>query len=137
MYTKIYLSCFQLVALLHSNALAFQKILTVSVPQRSALHSTSDSAGASMDPFDNYAPGSELVWRDTKIGGGQPVEEGDALTVAYKGYLWSSKKKFGDSDSLVFKLGGGSVMPGFDLGVQGMQEGGKRTILIPPSCKEL
>jgi FKBP-type peptidyl-prolyl cis-trans isomerase len=33
--------------------------------------------------------------------------------------------------AFTFKLGAGTVIPGFDQGVTGMKVGGKRTILIP------
>lgn len=84
------------------------------------------------DPFDTYKPGSQLAWKDTAVGTGEPVEEGDVLTVAYTGYLWRNGKEFGANKALTFKLGGGSVMPGFDAGVRGIREGGRRKIRVPP-----
>ncbi len=84
------------------------------------------------DPFDNYRPGSQLAWKDTKVGIGESVEEGDVLTVAYTGYLWRNGQEFGTNKALTFKLGEGKVMPGFDEGVRGIKEGGRRRIRVPP-----
>ena len=48
-----------------------------------------------VDPFVQYKRGSDLAWKDTKEGTGDVVEEGDVLTVAYTGYLFSTKQEFG------------------------------------------
>mmetsp|Transcript_72197 Transcript_72197/g.202629 ORF Transcript_72197/g.202629 Transcript_72197/m.202629 type:complete len:192 (+) Transcript_72197:83-658(+) len=110
---------------------AFQVVTSRTLSNRKLgrIFSTQDAAA---DPFDGYEAGSEIAWRDTKVGTGEIVEEGDVLTVAYTGYLWRNKEEFGKNEGLTFKLGGGNVMPGFDEGVRGIKEGGRRIIRVPP-----
>jgi len=63
------------------------------------------------------------------------VRDGDTLYVDYKGWL-EDGTLFGNSDPGQpygpFILGKGEVIPGVDLGLQGMCLGETRTILIPP-----
>jgi len=85
----------------------------------------------------------ELVRKDTKEGAGKTAELGKAVNVNYTGWLYEPKspegkgKKFDSSlDRGVpfgFIIGAGRVIKGWDQGVQGMKEGGKRTLIIPPS----
>jgi hypothetical protein len=117
-------------AMLFSGTLAFQGVSPLRSHLGTALRSAEDSVVE--NPFDSYKEGSEIAWRDTNMGEGEPVAEGDVLTVAYTGYLWKTQKEFGKNEGLTFKLGGGNVMPGFDAGVKGIKEGGKRRLRVPP-----
>jgi FKBP-type peptidyl-prolyl cis-trans isomerase len=85
----------------------------------------------------------ELVKKDSKVGEGKVAEKGKAVSVHYTGWLYDPKapeqkgKKFDSSlDQGVpfgFILGAGKVIKGWDEGVVGMKEGGKRTLVIPAS----
>ena len=61
---------------------------------------------------------------------------GTTANVKYTGYLYSSSAantkgiQF-DSGQFEFKVGGGSVIPGFDQAVNGMKVGEKKTARIP------
>jgi FKBP-type peptidyl-prolyl cis-trans isomerase len=133
---KLAFLCLQCLALLR-HTIGFQTLAglnTVTTKKTFGLSSqATDTAATTEDLFDTYQAGSPLAWKDTKIGTGDPVEEGDVLTVAYTGYLWRNGKEFGANKALTFKLGGGNVMPGFDAGVRGIREGGKRRIRVPPA----
>ena len=111
---------------------AFQPISRAPQLTSSKLRSTTTEETTIVDAFGQYKPGSGLAWKDTQEGSGDVVEEGDVLTVSYTGYLFSSRQEFGKTEGLTFKLGGGTVMPGFDQGVRGIKEGGKRIIRVPP-----
>ncbi len=61
------------------------------------------------------------------------VQKGDTVKIHYHGRL-SDGTVFDSSNGrapLEFTVGSGSVIPGFDSGVQGMQIGDKKTIEIP------
>jgi FKBP-type peptidyl-prolyl cis-trans isomerase len=85
----------------------------------------------------------ELVKQDSKVGEGKPADAGKAVSVHYTGWLFDPKaadrkgKKFDSSLDrgmpFGFILGAGRVIKGWEEGVLGMKEGGKRTLYIPPS----
>ncbi len=86
----------------------------------------------------------ELVKKDTKEGAGKTADNGKAVNVQYNGWLYDPKapegkgKKFDSSYDrggapFGFIIGAGKVIKGWDQGVVGMKEGGKRTLVIPPS----
>ncbi|MEO6277877.1 FKBP-type peptidyl-prolyl cis-trans isomerase [Roseateles sp.] len=77
---------------------------------------------------------------DTTVGTGAQADTTKTVTVHYTGYLYDVRvagTKGTQFDSSVgktpytFKLGSGTVIPGFDQGVTGMKVGGKRTVTIP------
>jgi peptidylprolyl isomerase len=55
----------------------------------------------------------------------------------YVGNSWSTGQQFDASwdrgaQPFTFPLGAGQVIPGWDQGVVGMREGGRRKLIIPP-----
>ena len=75
---------------------------------------------------------------DTKAGTGAEARKGQTVTVHYTGWLFNNGQqgaKFDSSrdrkDPFKFPLGSGMVIKGWDEGVQGMKEGGQRTLIIP------
>ncbi len=81
-----------------------------------------------------------LVVRDTKVGTGEEAKIGNIVDVQYTGWLYSPTMpglhgaQFDSSvgrEPFSFMLGVGSVIKGWDRGVQGMKVGGKRTLIIP------
>ncbi|WP_344762701.1 FKBP-type peptidyl-prolyl cis-trans isomerase [Actimicrobium antarcticum] len=82
---------------------------------------------------------SGLQYKDVKLGSGAPAKAGANVTVHYTGWLQnpdgSVGKKFDSSrdanQPFKFPLGGGRVIRGWDEGVQGMQVGGQRRLVIP------
>jgi peptidylprolyl isomerase len=83
------------------------------------------------------SPPNQLQTKDLIVGTGPAVKAGDKASVQYVGVAYSSKKIFDSSWSrnqpFAFTLGTGTVIPGWDQGVVGMQVGGRREIIIPPS----
>lgn len=70
-----------------------------------------------------------------KQGLGQGAKPGDKVTVDYVGVLENGAKFDSSIDRgqpFVFTLGQGSVIKGWDLGVEGMKIGEKRKLTIPP-----
>ena len=85
---------------------------------------------------------SGLQYEDTSVGNGATAQAGNKVTVHYTGWLYDPTgnkdrgRKFDSSkdrgDPFKFDLGAGSVIRGWDEGVQGMQVGGTRVLRIPP-----
>jgi len=77
-----------------------------------------------------------LVYEELTVGAGAEAASGKKVTVHYTGWL-TNGTKFDSSkdrnDPFEFELGGGMVIRGWDEGVQGMQEGGTRVLVIPPT----
>ena len=78
---------------------------------------------------------SGLTIDDIVVGNGAAAAAGQKVKVHYTGWL-TNGTKFDSSkdrnDPFVFALGAGSVIKGWDEGVQGMKIGGKRKLTIPP-----
>jgi peptidylprolyl isomerase len=71
---------------------------------------------------------------DTELGTGREALKGALVTVNYEGFLEDGKKFDSSIDRgrpFQFVLGSGKVIKGWNLGVTGMKEGGKRTLRIP------
>ena len=82
-------------------------------------------------------PGTMQV-RDVVQGTGKAAESGDKVSVQYVGVSWSTGQEFDSSWSrgkqpFKFKLGTGMVIPGWDQGLVGMKQGGRRELVIPPN----
>jgi FKBP-type peptidyl-prolyl cis-trans isomerase len=78
---------------------------------------------------------SQLVVQDEVVGTGATAQPGDLVTVNYTGKL-ANGTVFDTSvgkTPFQFTLGIGQVIPGWDQGVAGMQVGGKRILIVPPS----
>ena len=68
-------------------------------------------------------------------GTGTLPKPGDSVSVHYTGWLKSGQKFDSSHDRgqpLVFPLGRGRVIKGWDEGVAGMKVGGKRQLTVPP-----
>ena len=80
-------------------------------------------------------PANGLVIDEIEVGSGETAVKGRMVSVHYTGWL-TDGTKFDSSkdrnDPFNFPLGAGHVIRGWDEGVQGMQEGGKRKLTIPP-----
>ena len=83
---------------------------------------------------------SGLQYEDTVPGTGATAAAGQRVRVHYTGWLWQDGqqgRKFDSSkdrgEPFSFRLGAGEVIGGWDEGVQGMQVGGTRVLIIPPA----
>jgi peptidylprolyl isomerase len=82
-------------------------------------------------------PPAELQKTDIVKGKGKAAKAGDTVSVQYVGNSWSTGAQFDaswdrGSEPFQFPLGAGQVIPGWDQGVAGMKEGGRRLLVIPP-----
>ena len=77
---------------------------------------------------------SGLIYAEMEEGTGGPPHPGDALTVHYTGGLENGTEfdSSRDGNPIVFVLGAGEVIPGWEEGFASMKEGGRRRLSIPP-----
>jgi peptidylprolyl isomerase len=77
----------------------------------------------------------ELAVDDLVVGEGDEAVAGSRVSVHYVGVSFKTGKEFDASwnrgQPFEFRLGKGQVIPGWDLGVQGMRVGGRRKLTIP------
>ena len=75
-----------------------------------------------------------VQYKDIVMGKGPTVEDLALITVSYKlkggkfGAVIDSSKKF------TFRVGKGEVIKGWDIGLIGMQVGGRRELIVPPKA---
>jgi FKBP-type peptidyl-prolyl cis-trans isomerase len=87
-------------------------------------------------------PPTELQKTDVVKGTGEGISLGQVAVVHYTGWLYDpgapeqKGQKFDSSrdrgEPFKFAIGAGQVIRGWDEGVQGMQPGGQRRLVIPP-----
>lgn len=97
-----------------------------------------DASSASQES----AMSEALIKEDLIAGSGPAIANGQTAVVHYTGWLFDPSRpenkgrKFDSSrdhgDTFAFEVGGREVIRGWDLGVLGMQVGGKRRLTIPP-----
>lgn len=87
-------------------------------------------------PTPHGTPPKQLVIRDIVRGKGRKVRAGDTVTVQYVGASWSNGREFDASwnrgQAFTFQVPG-QVIEGWNEGVLGMREGGRRLLIIPPA----
>jgi FK506-binding nuclear protein len=76
--------------------------------------------------------GDGLQVTDTTVGKGDVAQRGDLVEVKYSGKLVTTGKEI-DAGHIKFVLGAGSVIKGWDQGLQGLKVGGQRLLVVPPS----
>ncbi|MGC9400623.1 MAG: FKBP-type peptidyl-prolyl cis-trans isomerase [Anaerolineae bacterium] len=78
---------------------------------------------------------SGLQYVDLEVGEGDSPGMGDIVVVHYTGWL-EDGTKFDSSldrgEPFEFRIGTGSVIRGWDVGIATMKVGGKRKLIIPP-----
>ncbi len=78
----------------------------------------------------------ELKITDTVVGTGKETVKGALLFVQYEGFLEDGTKfdsSYDHGRPFQFVIGSGRVIKGWDQGLMGMKEGGKRTLFVPAS----
>ena len=80
---------------------------------------------------------NQVQGQDVKVGTGAEAKPGDTVSVLYEGRftdgtVFDSSAAHGN-EPLTFILGSQGLIPGFQIGVNGMKEGGERLLAIPPS----
>ena len=88
-------------------------------------------------PKPTGTPPAQLQTKDIVTGKGPAAKAGDNVQMQYVGVAWSDGKQFDASwdrgQPFTFQLGSGNVIQGWDRGIVGMRQGGRRLLVIPPS----
>lgn len=75
--------------------------------------------------------------QDVTAGTGAEATPGSTVHILYAGLLPDGtvfdSSAMHNNEPLVFVLGGQGIIPGFQVGINGMKEGGERVIVIPPA----
>lgn len=77
---------------------------------------------------------NELIINDIFVGSGKETVKGALVIAQYEGFLEDGTKfdsSFDRGKPFQFVFGTGRVIKGWDLGLVGMKEGGKRTLHVP------
>lgn len=77
---------------------------------------------------------SGMYYRDLSVGTGATYARGDSVGVRYVGSFPNGMvfDRSAPSSQYNFRLGTGRVIPGWDIGLEGLKVGGKRQLVIPP-----
>lgn len=88
-------------------------------------------------------PPQSLQSQDLKLGTGTLAESGRQVSVHYSGWLYDGArpdqkgKPFDSSreigQAIIFRIGAGEVIRGWEQGLIGMRVGGVRRLVIPPA----
>jgi FKBP-type peptidyl-prolyl cis-trans isomerase len=95
---------------------------------------TQESANEKVEPPSISGMVKELKKEDVRIGTGKEAKNGQQVVVNYRGMLTDGTvfdESYKRGEPFDFVLGQGSVIKGWDVGVAGMKEGGKRRLIIP------
>ena len=80
---------------------------------------------------------NQVQGQDVSVGTGAVAGPGNSVSVLYVGKLQDGtvfdSSAAHDNQPLVFTLGQQGLIAGFQIGINGMKEGGERLLAIPPS----
>jgi FKBP-type peptidyl-prolyl cis-trans isomerase len=103
-------------------------------PEAAATPSTPESAPAKEKLPPIAQPVKQLKKEDMRVGSGKEAKTGQQVVVNYRGMLTDGTvfdESYKRGQPFNFVLGQGRVIKGWDVGVAGMKEGGKRRLIIP------
>ncbi len=96
-----------------------------------------DPAAAPQVTVEPTSGATETTFTDLVEGSGAVAESGKTVVVQYIAFSGADGAQLDTSwveggEPLTFTIGGQEYIPGFDPGVEGMQVGGRRQVVIPP-----
>lgn len=114
----------------------FTACLDTTAPNWATVQNTTYDPSLGVDLANSTATDIGVYYRDITVGSGPVLTAGQEAYFYYRGYLPSGAA----FDSLqppkppnAFTPGNGDVLAAFEIGMQGMQVGGRRQILVPPN----
>jgi len=101
-----------------------------------SIEGTTFAAGLGVDLAASTKTASGLYYRDVVVGNGATAIAGHLIGMHYSGALANGTifdANGTNATPFSFTLGQGQVIAGWDEGIVGMQVGGTRQLIIPPS----
>lgn len=88
-----------------------------------------------LPPFRNV---NGVKIQEVAVGNGKSIENGAQVSINYvmrrsNGYFIDASYGFDRFETYTFRAGSGQVIQGFEIGIEGMREGGRRRFVVPPS----
>ncbi len=90
--------------------------------------------------YEEHASSPGSLYIDIQQGEGFEAAPGDTVAVVYQGWLTNGElfdqsrvNEEGLIEPIIFKLGAGQVIAGWEQGIVGMKQGGRRRLIIPSS----
>jgi FKBP-type peptidyl-prolyl cis-trans isomerase len=123
-----------LIALYVGGRMAQDRAANPPQPDASPAPATQESAPQKVDLPRISGPVKEMKKEDARAGTGKEAKTGHKVLVHYRGMLTDGTvfdESYKRGAPFDFVLGQGDVIKGWDLGVAGMKEGGKRRLIIP------
>ncbi|RYH26697.1 FKBP-type peptidyl-prolyl cis-trans isomerase [archaeon] len=111
-----------------------RKKVKAAVAQEQGRNATVISSLLKTSPSANTRVVQGVTIEDVIVGTGQQAKSGNRIKVNYVGKFKTNGRIFDSSTKkpFAFRLGGGEVIRGWDIGCDGMKVGGKRLLTIPP-----
>ncbi len=98
---------------------------------------TDTPAAAAAQAAGTLATSTQVQGQDVRVGTGREAKPGDTVSVLYVGKFTDGtvfdSSAAHDNKPLTFVLGAQGLIPGFQVGINTMKEGGQRLLSIPPS----
>jgi FKBP-type peptidyl-prolyl cis-trans isomerase len=105
-------------------------------PDAIVIEDKNDAVSLLMSAFSSHGKIEKLIIEDSTKGAGPSVEKGSRVTVHYVGMLQDGTvfdNSYEKGEPYPFTVGMGDVIEGWDQGLLGMQAGGQRILVVPPS----
>ena len=96
---------------------------------------TRNAAGAPIPSFEGAQIPQGLAVDVLEAGTGDPVREGQSITVHYSGWLWDGREfdsSWGRGEPISFVIARGSLIDGWVDGIVGQPVGSKLLLVVPP-----
>lgn len=94
------------------------------------------STDTDVDTTSTATTTAQVAGQDVTVGTGKEAGPGSIVSVLYVGRLQDGtvfdSSEANGNQPLKFQLGADGLIPGFQIGINGMKEGGERRIAIPP-----
>jgi FKBP-type peptidyl-prolyl cis-trans isomerase len=117
-------------------AVGFTACLDATNPQYATVEGTTFDSSLGVDLSASQSTDVGVYYRDITVGTGADITPGQDTYMFYHAYL-SNGFEFDSTQPpkppAAIRTGTGTLIPGFEIGLQGMKVGGRRQILVPPA----